>query len=204
MYRALLLGAGICVILGLAWSAGLAYRFMPQPAICTRCIVPLSPREKADFAKWGALETAARTAKNKKEWAKAEADYQAQILLPDCMFRSECWVELGLMRDYQGKHETAFQAYCKGFGIGSHRGPCVGNKPETGEAASRCGLMCEDRGLHADACECYYTARRSINRETTLPMTLDAVRTSSATVRSLLAINLRDAQAEDKITKSPI
>ena len=199
--KMLFLIAGLCAAI---LFASVMHPLTSSPTVCSPCIMPLSPREKTDFAKCGALETAARTAKNKKEWAKAEADYQAQILLQDCPFRSDCWVELGLMQDYQGKHKAAFQAYCKGFGIGSHRGPCVGNNPETGEAAARCGLMCEDRGLHADACECYYTARRSINGETTLPMTLDAGRTSSATVRSLLAINFRDAQAQDKITKSPV
>ena len=204
MYRALLLGVGICVILGVAWSAGMAFLFMPRQAVCTYCIVPLSRQQQADSARWVTLEAAAGSAQSKGNWAKAEAAYRAQTLLLYCPFRSDCWVELGLMRDYQGKHEAAFQAYYKGFGIGSHRGPCVGCGPEIKEAAARCGLMCEDRNLHADACECYYTAQRSGRGRAILPMTLAADATSSATVRRLLTITVREAQDWNKHMREQI
>ena len=204
MYRALLLGAGICVILVIAWSVGVAQPFMYRPISGPSTIFPLPPQESADIHKWEALDKAAGAAKLNGNWAEAAADYRAEALLRYSLDKSDAWVELGLMRDYQGKRAEAFLAYQKGFGIGSHRGPCVGGGPEIAEAAARCGQLCEDRGLHADACECYYTARRSMNRETALPMTLDADHTSSAATRRLLAFLVRDAQVQDQYTRGPI
>jgi hypothetical protein len=155
--------------------------------------MPLTPKQKAAFDKWAAVDRAAKDAKARGDWAVAEADYRAEMRLTYCPFRSDDWVEVGLMREYQGKRAEAFLAYQKGFGIGSHRGPCVGGG-DTAEAATRCGLMCEERGLHADACECYYTARRSGIGDMTMAMTLDPAKTSPTAARRLLAILLRDAQ----------
>ncbi len=160
------------------------------PGVCGPCIAPETPQMKAIMKKWDALEKAAKAAKTRGDWASAEADYQTETRIQYCPWKSYMWVELGLMRDYQGKRAEAFQAYHEGFGIGSHRGADVQAYLEVVEAAARCGLMCEDRGLHADACECYYTAQHM--------RSLNAARTSPAQVRALLRAVLLNAQSEEK------
>ena len=202
--RLLMLSTGLCVILVTAFVAAfMVHPPMAYPGICNRCIMPLSPQAKADFAQWAKLDTSAQRSELQADWPQAEADYRAELRVRFCPFnKQDTWVDLGLMQDRQGKHNEAFQAYYRGFGIGSHRGPCVGGGPETAEAAARCGLMCEARGLHADACECYYTARRSGGGSESLSMTLNPDQTSPEETRKLLSVVLHDVQARNKEIRS--
>ncbi len=164
--------------------------------------VPLTPQQAAAFAKAGKLELIARAAKARGDYAGAEAAYRAETQVPRCPVPPWTWIDLGLMLDYQGKRNQAFAAYQKGFPNGSG---AWGNSPELAEAAARFGAMCEQRGLHANACECYYTSRRLANSGDMmfLDYTLDAKTTSSALVRSMLDIALGIALELDRPPPSP-
>ena len=105
------------------------------------------------------------------------------------------------MEERLGQPSAAWAAYQKGFGIGSHRGPNVSGDDDIAEAAARCGLMCEDRGLHDDACECYYTARRSAGGAD-LPISVSAAATSPAAVRRLLRLVLQAVLAQEDERRS--
>ena len=163
-----------------------------------RYIIPLTPQQKADGLRCGLCEQAAKAAKAQGRWAVAENDYRAELGMRGCPFPECILVELGLMQNLQGKRAAAFQTYRKAFGIGTRRGPPLGgNVPEIADAAARCGLMCEDQGLHADACECYYTACRIGAGQAKLPVTLDPAKTSPAEARRLLGVLLHTAQSRD-------
>ena len=146
----------------------------------------LTPQQRAAFDKAGRLETAARAAKARGDYARAEAYYRAETQVPRFAVAPWTWVDLGLMLDYQGKRGEAYQAYLKGLGPGNSRaGPGLASEAE---ADARFGIMCEDRGLHVDSCECYYAWRTKGSPEDLafLDLTLAPDKTSSALVRSLL------------------
>lgn len=151
---------------------------------------PLTPREATAAKEEGRLETAAKSAKARGDYATAATDFQAETQVPHFPAPNWTWIELGLMRDRQGKRNEAFTAYQKGFGPANRR--AGGTDPEIAEAVARFGAMCEDRGRHADACECYYASRTmtSLGDTPFLGYTLDANATSASLVRSLLNIQI--------------
>lgn len=159
---------------------------------------PLTPQQRAAFDKAGKIELAARAAKARGDYARAGAYYRAETQVPHYRAPMWTWIYLGLMLDYQGKKGEAWTAYQKGFGPGNHR--AGGGDPTQGEAVARFGVMCEDRGLHADACECYYASRTMVGPRDTavLGYTLNAKSTSSSLVRSLLSVASGLALEQDR------
>lgn len=148
--------------------------------------MPLTPQQRAAFNKADKLEMAAKAAKAKGDYARAEAYYRAETQVPHHSAPPWDWVDLGLVLDHQGKRSQAFMAYQRGLGPANGRaGPGL---PIEAEADARFGLMCEDRGLHGDACECYYAWRTKGVPEDMrfLDYTLNPATTSSSLVRSLL------------------
>ena len=148
--------------------------------------MPLTPVQRAAFVKADKLELAAKAAKARGNYSLAEAYYRAETQLPRYAVPVWDWVDLGLVLDYQGKHKAAYAAYSKGLGPGNGRaGPGLSTQAE---ADARFGLMCKDRGLHGEACECYYAWRTKgvpLDMEF-LGFTLDPHTTSSSLVRSRL------------------
>ena len=119
--------------------------------------VPLTPQEKAAFAQADKLDRAAKAAKARGNYALAADYFRAEIQLPHYPVPPWTRVDYALMLDYEGKRSEAFTAYQRGLGPGNLRaGPGLLIEAE---ANARFGLMCEDRGLHGDACECYYAWR---------------------------------------------
>lgn len=147
--------------------------------------IPLTPQQAAVWKKANALEDMGRRAQAANNYVAAAAAYRAETQVPRLRCPPWTWINLGLMLDYQGERQEAFQAYKKGFGTQM----AGSNEPE---AAARYGLMCEDAGLHAQACECYYGSRSNTYPEETkfLSLTLDAGRTSPTLARSLLEVAL--------------
>ena len=148
---------------------------------------PLTAEQAGASETAAGLERAAREAKGKGDYAGAEADYLGETQVPHFTAPTWTWVNLGLMLDRQGKQSQAFAAYQRGFGTTANRAG-GSNDPEQAEALARFGVMCEERGLHADACECYYASRTvaNVGDIRLLGDTLDPDKTSSSLVQSLL------------------
>lgn len=183
-------------------SAALVAAFLlaASPAIAKHSVGD-TPERRANFTKYAILEKQGDDLLVQGQFAEAEV--YLRRALDFCPAETMTLMHLGLALDRQGQTDEAFDFYQKAFSVAATS--MFSNYPEDIEAYTRYGLMCETRGRHAEAVQCFNQARRWAKADP-LPETLDAQTDSPLKVRTMLnivrGIAIESATRQERVTRA--
>lgn len=176
------------------------FLLIASPAIAKHSVGD-TPERRANFAKYAVLEKQGDDLLVQGQFAEAEA--YLRRALDFCPTETITLMHLGLALDRQGQTDEAFDFYQKAFSVAATS--MFSNFPEDIEAYARYGLMCETRGRHAEAVQCFNQARRWA-KAGPMPETLDAQTDSPLKVRSMLnivrGIAIESATRQEGVTRA--